>query len=134
MDEERDIVDQLIDGLNDGVNAIQFERDVLETNRPDDWGAVEITGQGDADWGDGNMTDQEITADVWVCVGSHGSRAKREVQAVLKAFSRSHDMGWKLVNRAYLYDLDKVLWHWQVTMVGPLADEEEPEEDPGEGE
>ena len=131
MAEERDIVDELIDDLNDGVESIQFERDVLETDRPEDWGAVEVTGQGNADWGDGNMTDQEITADVWVCLSGHGSKVKRDVQRVLKAFGGGHDIGWKLVNRAYLYDLNKVMWHWQVTLVGPLADDDEdPEEDP----
>ena len=46
--EERDLIDELIDALNDGVDQITFDRDVLDTNRPEDWAAVELSGQEDA--------------------------------------------------------------------------------------
>ena len=151
---ERDRIDDLIDALNDGVDGITFDRDVLDTNRPDDWGAVELTGDDDADWADGTMIDQAVTADIWICVSDRGSWPKRSVQRVLKEFCPEIVAGWRFVNRAYLYDLDKVMWRWTVTMYGPLAEEPEeedelpftdpeedpededtwPEEDPGEGE
>lgn len=130
---ERDRIDDLIDALNDGVDGITFDRDVLDTNRPDDWGAVELTGDDDADWADGTMIDQALTADIWICVSDRGSWPKRSVQRVLKEFCPEIVAGWRFVNRAYLYDLDKVMWHWTVSIDGPLAPED-PEDSSGDEE
>lgn len=127
---ERDRIDDLIDALNDGVDGITFDRDVLDTNRPDDWGAVELTGDDDADWADGTMIDQTLTADIWICVSDRGSWPKRSVQRVLKEFCPEIVAGWRFVNRAYLYDLDKVMWHWTVSIDGPLAPEDPEDEEP----
>jgi hypothetical protein len=129
--EERDLIDELIDALNDGVDQITFDRDVLDTNRPEDWAAVELSGQEDAEWADGQLIDQALSVDIWVCVSDRGSWPKRQVQAVLKAFCPPRLAGWRLVSRAYLYDLDKVMWRWTVSIDGPLAmdPEEEEEED-----
>ena len=129
--EERDLIDELIDALNDGVDQITFDRDVLDTNRPEDWAAVELSGQDDAEWADGQLIDQALSVDIWVCVSDRGSWPKRQVQAVLKAFCPPRLAGWRLVSRAYLYDLDKVMWRWTVSIDGPLAmdPEEEEEED-----
>lgn len=129
--EERDLIDQLIDDLNDGVIGVTFDRDVLDTDRPDDWGAVELTGAVE-EWADGMMIDQETSVDVWVCVSEKGTRIKRQVQKVLNAFAKAHDAGWKFVRRAYLYDLDKVMWQWTVSICGPLGGEPEEEEDEDE--
>ena len=134
--EERDLIDSLIDALNDGVDGITFDRDVLDTNRPEDWAAVELSGEDGAEWADGNLIDQALNVDVWVCVSDRGSWPKRQVQAVLKAFCAEIQAGWRFVARAYLYDLNKVMWHWTVSIDGPLADEldelpfTDPEEDP----
>ncbi len=139
-DEEWDLIDQLIDDLNDGVNGITFDRDVLDTNRPDDWGAVELSGDSSEEWADGKLVDQELIADIWVCLSDRGSGVKRRVQKVLRAYGETYGAGWVFVRRAYLYDLDKVLWQWRVSINGPLAEEEDelpftdPEEDPEEGE
>ncbi len=129
--EERDLIDELIDALNDGVDQITFDRDVLDTNRPEDWAAVELSGQEDAEWADGQLIDQALSVDIWVCVSDRGSWPKRQVQAVLKAFCPPRLAGWRLVSRAYLYDLDKVMWRWTVSIDGPLSmdPEEEEEED-----
>ena len=124
--EERDLIDELIDSLNDGVDYVIFDRDVLDTDRPEDWAAVELTGQDDSEWADGQLIEQVLTADIWVCLSSRGSQVKRDVQAVLKAFGKSHDIGWTLKSRNYLYDLDKVMWRWIVTIYAPLAQETEP--------
>ena len=121
--DEHDLIEQLIDQLNDGVPDVTFDRDALVTDRPDDWGAVELTGEDDSEWADGGMIDQVLAADVWVCTGSKGSRIKRKVQAVLRAFGAEQDAGWKLISRSYIYDLDKVVWRWRVTMWAPLEEE-----------
>ncbi len=127
--EERDLIDELIDALNDGVDQITFDRDVLDTNRPEDWAAVELSGQEDAEWADGQLIDQTLSVDIWVCVSDRGSWPKRQVQAVLKAFCPPRLAGWRLVSRAYLYDLDKVMWRWTVSIDGPLAEDPEEEEE-----
>lgn len=139
----RDLIDQLIDDLNDGTEGcgLIFERDALDTDRPEDWGAVELTGEDGSEYADGHLVDQVLTADVWVCLSGRGTKVKRAVQKTLTEFCDAHDGGWSLKSRAYLYDLDKVMWHWQVFLFGPLGDDEpdtepepEDEEDGEEGE
>ena len=135
--DEHDLIDQLIDQLNDGVPDVTFERDVLETDRPEDWGAVELTGEDDSEWADGTMIDQVLAADIWVCVTGRGSRIKRKVQAVLRKFGAENDAGWKLISRNYIYDLDKVVWRWRVSLWAPLDEDDGemdwPDPDPEEG-
>lgn len=135
--DEHDLIDQLIDQLNDGVPDVTFERDVLETDRPEDWGAVELTGEDDSEWADGTMIDQVLAADIWVCVTGRGSRIKRRVQAVLRQFGAENDAGWKLISRNYIYDLDKVVWRWRVSLWAPLDEDDGemdwPDPDPEEG-
>lgn len=130
--DEYDLIDTLIDALNDGVNGVTFDRDVLDTNRPEDWAAVEQGGENGSEWADGKQIDQTLNVDIWVCVSERGSRMRREVQQVLQNFGESYDIGWRFVSRNYLYDLDKVMWRWTVTLWGPIGPEAEelPAEDP----
>ena len=123
-----DLIDTLIDALNAGVTDVTFSRDVLETNRPEAWGAVELTGDDNCDWGDGGMVDQEVSADLWVCTPDRGSKPKRQVQKVLKEFAATYDIGWRFKTRNYLYDLDKVMYRWILYLYCPLG--EDPLEDP----
>ena len=121
-----DLIDTLIDALNAGVTDVTFSRDVLETNRPEAWGAVELTGDDNCDWGDGGMVDQEVSADLWVCTPDRGSQIKRRVQKVLKEFAATHDIGWRFKRRNYLYDLDKVMYQWTLFLYCPLGEDPEP--------
>ena len=123
-----DLIDTLIDALNAGVTDVTFSRDVLETNRPEAWGAVELTGDDNPDWGDGGMVDQEVGVDLWVCTPDRGSKPKRQVQKVLKEFAATYDIGWRFKTRNYLYDLDKVMYRWILYLYCPLG--EDPLEDP----
>ncbi len=142
---ESDLIDDLIDALNAGVSGITFERDVLETNRPEDWGAVEMVGQDGGEWADGRMIDQTVTADIWICLSDRGSTVREEVQKVLRVFADEHPSSWRLVSRNYLYDLGKVMWRWTINIEEPLmmpgedAEDDlddlpftDPEEDPDE--
>ena len=129
----RDLIDDLIDALNDSGAGVIFERDALDTDRPEDWGAVELTGQDESEYADGHLVDQVLTADVWVCLTGRGSQVKRAVQRALTAFCETHDGGWALKARSYLYDLDKVMWRWQVFLFGPLGEDEEDEDGQDDG-
>jgi hypothetical protein len=132
---ESDLIDDLIDALNAGVSGITFERDVLETNRPEDWGAVEMVGQDGGEWADGRMIDQTVTADIWICLSDRGSTVREEVQKVLRVFADEHPSSWRLVSRNYLYDLGKVMWRWTINIEEPLMVPEEGSaaEDPDSG-
>lgn len=121
--EERDLIDQLIDDLNDGVDGVIFDRDLIDTNRPGDWGAVFLTGEDDAEWADGHMVDQNLAIRVWAVVSGRGSGVKRQVQAVLKTFCATWRTGWRFVSRTYASDLEKFEWCWEISVEGPLAEE-----------
>lgn len=121
--EERDLIDQLIDDLNDGVTGVIFDRDLIDTNRPGDWGAVFLGGEDDAEWADGHMVDQNLAIRVWAVVSDRGSGVKRQVQAVLKTFCDTWRTGWRFVSRTYASDLDKFEWCWEISVEGPLAEE-----------
>ena len=121
--EERDLIDQLIDDLNDGVPGVIFDRDLIDTNRPGDWGAVFLSGEDDAEWADGHMVDQNLVIRVWAVVSDRGSGVKRQVQAVLKTFCDTWRTGWRFVSRTYASDLEKFEWCWEISVEGPLAEE-----------
>lgn len=120
-DYTRDLIDGLIDELNDGVDGVTFDRDVLDTNRPEDWAAVELSGESSTEWADGRMIDQTLILDIWVCVSDRGSGILEDVQLVLHDFGQRNEAGWELVSRNYLYDLDKVMWRWRVTLCGCIT-------------
>lgn len=134
--EERDLIDQLIDDLNDGVPGVIFDRDVIDTNRPGDWGSVFLNGEDEAEWADGRMIDQALGVDVWAIVSDRGSGVKRMVQAVLARFCEEFDIGWRFVSRTYAADLNRFEWRWSLTVYGPLAkpDETDPEDGEADGE
>lgn len=127
--EERDLIDQLIDDLNDGVPGVIFDRDLIDTNRPGNWGSAFLAGQDDADWADGHLIDQVLAVDVWAIVSDRGSGVKRAVQAVLKQFCEDHGIGWRFVSRTYAADLDKFEWRWSLSVDGPLLDAADPEDE-----
>lgn len=121
--DERDQIDELIDTLNDACPGIVFERDALEVNRPEDWAAVEMTGS-ESQWADGVMVDQVLKCEVWVCLNDRRAGVRKRVQAALARFSAAHEgtVGWEFTQRAYMYELDKVVWKWTVWMDGPIDD------------
>jgi hypothetical protein len=80
------------------------------------------------------MIDQALTVDIWVCLSDHGSDVKRQVQTVLRGFCQDQEASWQLKARNYLYDLNKVLWRWGLTVWAPLAEPDEDEDDPEEPE
>lgn len=118
-----DAIDLLIEQLNAATGGyLTFERDVLDTDRPEDWGAVELTGTRD-EYADGQIIDQALLLDVWAGVSDRGSDWLRLIEDVLRrccAFYRLHE-------RAYLHDLHKVIWRWKVELMMPGADPDQRE-------
>ena len=108
-----------IDGLIAALNAVTvprglaFERDVLDVDRPEDWGAVEMTGT-ENEWADGEIIDQVYKLDIWASVSDRSAEWKAVIEDVL----REQKTAYRLKERAYLHDLNKVLWRWEAQLWG----------------
>ena len=108
-----------IDGLIAALNAVTvpeglaFERDVLDVDRPEDWGAVEMTGV-ENEYADGEIIDQVYLLDIWAAVSDRSSEWLQRIEAVLAGCGDK--LQYRLHERAYLHDLHKVLWRWKATL------------------
>ena len=121
-----DGIDALISALNAATGGgLTFERDVLDTDRPEDWGAVELTGI-DYEYADGKVIDRLLKMDVWASVSDRGSDWLTLIEGVMAA----QGVSFKLKERAYLHDLRKVLWRWEATLWSAPADPAEREAPP----
>ena len=133
--ETPDAIDDLIAALNDAVgDVLTFERDVLDVERPEDWGAVELVDTVN-EYADGRIIDQMYIVDIWASVGDRSSQWLREIESVLAGFGDK--LRYSLTERAYLHDLKKVLWRWRGELWSLAAEpapevpeEEEPDELP----
>lgn len=124
-----DRIDQIIDALNEAVPEVPFGRDAMETDTPEDWGAVELTG-GEEFVADGKVIDTVYQVNIWMCVSSREAELCPRVSAVLQEIAGEIWGRWSFAERAYLYDVDKAMWHWKMEIPGPL----EMEDGTGEGE
>lgn len=115
-----DKLDRLIDLLNDRIPEIPFGRDAMDEDCPDDWGAVELRRQTDAQWADGHLIDAKYQAEVLLCAADRGSEWLDAVQETLERYDEEDPIQWTLPERVYLYDLNRILWRWQVTLYSPL--------------
>jgi hypothetical protein len=125
--EDRDAIDALIEDLNEATGGeLTFERDVLDVDRPEDWGAVEMTGTRD-EWADGKIIDRIYVLDVWAAVSDRASEWLATIEGVLNAWKDR--IAWRLRERSYLHDLKKVVWRWTVE----IDSLEAPEDDAADG-
>lgn len=115
-----DKLDRLIDLLNARIPEIPFGKDAMDEDCPDDWGAVELRRQQGAQWADGHMIDATYQAEVLLCVNDRESSYLDAVQAALEEYDQEEPIVWQLPERVYLYDLNRILWRWNVTLFGPL--------------
>lgn len=135
--ETPDAIDDLIAALNDAVgDVLTFERDVLDVERPEDWGAVELVDTVN-EYADGRIIDQMYIVDIWASVSDRSSQWLREIESVLASFGDK--LRYSLTERAYLHDLKKVMWRWRGELwslaAEPVPEDDElpftdPEEDP----
>lgn len=117
-----DAIDHLIALLNQEMgDDLTFERDVLDVDRPEDWGAVELTNVVN-EYADGHIVDQVYIVDIWAGVSDRESGWLERIEGVLKSYG-GH-LGYWLKERAYLHDLQKVMWHWECQLWSLEAPEE----------
>lgn len=117
--EERDAIDALIEALNAETGAeLSFERDVLDVDRPEDWGAVELVNVHNLR-ADDRIVSQHYRFEIWACVSDRASEWLHRIEGVLD--DQGDLLSYQLKERGYLHNLKKVLWHWTGTMIS-LAD------------
>lgn len=127
-----DAVDALIEALNaETQGELTFERDALDIDRPEDWGAVEIVGAPYMDWADGHLIEQYYEIDLWICVHDRAAWWRNRIQGVLARFAQDHELTYGLAERGYLHNLGKVMWRWKLGL-SDLADEPETDTDEDE--
>lgn len=110
---EADTIDTLIARLNAATaeSGLVFEKDALDIERPEDWGAVELVNTKD-EWADGKIIDRTYVLDVWAAVSDRGSDWLGKVEQVFLDYG---DLIWyRLAERGYLHDVKKSLWRWRV--------------------
>lgn len=110
---EADTIDTLIARLNAATaeSGLVFEKDALDIERPEDWGAVELVNTKD-EWADGKIIDRTYVLDVWAAVSDRGSDWLGKVEQVYLDYG---DLIWyRLAERGYLHDVKKSLWRWRV--------------------
>ena len=120
-----DKIDRIIDALSQAIPDVSFGRDAMETDTPEDWGAVELAG-GDGFVADGTVIDTIWKVHIWMCISDRGTEIIQDVKEVLQEFAEEWFARWNFPERAYLYDVDKVMWHWTIQIP---EDMEEPDED-----
>ncbi len=122
--EERDAIDALIEALNAETGAeLTFERDALDVDRPEDWGAVELVNVRNLR-ADDRIISQRYMFEIWACVSDRTSEWLHRIEGVLE--DQGDRLSYQLKERGYLHNLKKVLWHWTGTMIALV--------DPGETE
>ena len=112
--ETPDAIDSLIADLNQATDGvITFERDVLDVDRPEDWGAVELTGTR-SEYADGHPIDTTYLLDVWAAVGDRSHEWLRIIEDVFAGYGMR--ITYRLHERAYLHDVKKILWRWKLEL------------------
>lgn len=116
-----DRIDQLIDCLNAGLaGGAVFDRDAVDVDRPDNWGAVELRAESETQWADDSPIDTISTCDVYLCVDDRESHWGADVVLALEAFDELAPCYWQQTGREYVPELDRILWKWQVRILVPL--------------
>ena len=125
---QQDLIDRLIAALREALPEIRWDRDALDISSAENTGAVEL-GPEIGEWADGHLTDMTWTADVWICVPDSGSEYISAVTDALAEYDETVSMiTWRMVERKYLYNIGKVVWHWTVQFLEDVEAAPEVEE------
>lgn len=108
IEDARDILSQ---------TGIQFAVDAWENKAPEDYGVVELTGEHQGEWADGEMIDQSFVIQITVYVSGNSQAVKDLIQQKLKAMGASW---WSLTDHRYLQDIKKNMWQWRANVYDPL--------------
>lgn len=117
-----DRIDQMLDMLGDEIPEIIWEREAADVARPEDWGALELRKEPDAQWADGQVTDRIWSMDLFLAVGDQGSEWAERIDSVLRRFDEEAEwITWEMTERGWQPNIQKVLWTWRIRLYGPLG-------------
>lgn len=116
----RDATDILVSKLNE-IEGITFERDAWENEAPDDYGAVEMTGQTNSLWADDKQQEQTFTLAVHLYCKDGGNQWITKIQEKL-----AEATDWfTMPTHEYIYEIEKNHWTWNAFIIGPMQWTEE---------
>ena len=111
----RDAADLLVEALNT-IDGITFVRDAWENKAPDDYGAVEMTGQSNALWADNKMVAQTFMLTVHLYAKDGNNAWISKIQEKLAEAADSYSMP----THEFIYEIGKNHWTWSAYIIGPL--------------
>ena len=111
----------MINLLSEEMPGVVWERDAADVLRPEDWGAVELRSGADTQWADGQPTDEATGIDVYLCVSDREADWRDAVDEILRTYDdRVAWITWSLADRAWMPEIQKVLWRWRVILYEPV--------------
>lgn len=123
-----DKIDVLIEKLNLAMDgAIEFDRDAVDVDRPEEWGAVELRRDQETQWADGKPIDTQYLANIYLSIEDRESDLIDLVNGALEETDELFPIIWGMADRMWLPDIERALWIWNVRIWGPLAWDEETE-------
>ena len=123
-----DKIDVLIEKLNLAMDgAIEFDRDAVDADRPEEWGAVELRRDAEILWADGKPIDTQYLVNIYLSIEDRESDLLGRVNEALEACDELFPIVWHMADRVWLPDIERALWAWTVRIWGPLAWDEETE-------
>lgn len=111
------IVDELITQLN--TVGVDFAEDAWREQAPDEYGVVSQRNINSLQWADGHIVNESHNLDVYLYVNPGSSGWWRTVTEKLEEIGDDLLLSYTMPERSYLYDIDKVMWHWTVIRYGP---------------
>ena len=123
-----DKIDVLIEQLNLAMGGtIEFDRDAVDADRPEEWGAVELRRDAEILWADGKPIDVQYLANIYLSIEDRESDLLARVNEALDACDGLFPIVWQMTDRVWLPDIERALWAWSVRIWGPLEwpDDEE---------
>lgn len=122
-----DKIDKLIQLLHEET-GLPFDRDAMNVDRMEEWGAVELRSESAGMWADGHLIDEKWMIEIYCVVDSRESWYIGQVNDALERFAEEvDDIGWRMPERGFLPEIDRVAWKWQAAIFGEMEIPEETE-------
>lgn len=116
-----DRIDQLLDFIGERIPEVIWDRDAVDVDRPENWGAAELRSEPASQWADGRETDTMNGVELYLAVSDRESAWKSRVESALEAFDASVCwIDWHMDDRTWMPQIEKTLWRWTVRMLEGL--------------
>lgn len=106
------MINEFVDRLT-ADSGVGFVRDAWIKAPSGDYGVVDIVSASSL-WADNMLIEQAPLLNVWLYTHSADNAIPDAVEAVMQSFDGS--MGWHVVGREYLDDVNLIRWQWQIRL------------------